>query len=136
MEKSAISFTPKMAAKYWRECDDEFLAGLADSYEDSTEAPDEEELIEILTCLFVFSMGLREMGLHELSETFEKRAVKVGIGINKMGYKAGTKYKNYVLNRKMDGFHDRIMKKASFRAAYRMVDLVRTIKEPKSEDIK
>ena len=112
MVKQAIGFTPKIAANYWRECDDEFLTRLADCYENLTEAPDEEELIELLTYLFVFSMGLREMKLYKLSETFEKRATRVGMGISKMGYTAGRKYKNHVLNRKMDGFYDRVMKKA------------------------
>ena len=136
MAKQVTSFTPKNATKYWRECEDEFLTALADNYENLTEAPDEEELIELLTYLFVFSMGLREMKLYKLSETFEKRATRVGMGISKMGYTAGRKYKNHVLNRKMDGFYDRVMKKACFRSAYRMIDLVRTTKEEKLEDIK
>ena len=67
MEKSAISFTPKMAAKYWRECDDEFLAGLADRSIILT-LSDQDEAFTVLSSLGVMAEGDEVKLLEDLLE--------------------------------------------------------------------
>ena len=123
-------FDHSKAVEFWKQSDDSILVRLAENIEEAKTIPSEEEMIEILTFFSVFSMGCLEMGLKDIAKAFEKRATSFIIGLRKMGLVPG-KYKNYVLDCMLDGYYNRVINTAAYRAAYRFCDLSRDVKEPK-----
>ena len=133
MKGPNVAFTPDKAAEYWRNSKDEMMIDLANSTEGITEHPDEEATTEFVTFLCVFSMGCAELGLVDLSNKFKMRLELYMIGLTRMGFIPG-KYKNYLWNRMVDGFYNRVVNLGTFRAAYRVCDLVRIVKDVKKID--
>jgi len=113
---------------YWAESKDYFLRDLADGFVGGP-PPEEQNLIDILTFLAVFSIGYKEMAMDDLCDLFDKRINAFIVGLQRMGFTKDFR-KEYVAKRTIPGPLERIIRVAFGRAAYRMFDQVREVEKP------
>lgn len=109
--------------KVWLDSGDPMLQFIGENLI-GLEIPPEKELTEILTFFNIAAIGCKEMKLEEEALKFKKRADFFNIGLRKLGLSNKSRYE-YVLNRIVPGPIQRIIRRASSKAAHIMCDLVR-----------
>jgi hypothetical protein len=109
--------------KVWLDSKDEMMIQLANSCLGKP-MPIEEELTEILTFFNIFSLGLIEMGLKDMSKVYERRIRLFIIGLKQLGFSSIDR-REYMARRTIKGPFNRIIRRACGKAAYVMVELKR-----------